>query len=577
MPVTTKPLVVTLLLSVLISLTACEKGGDGSTVDAERQRLQQELQQARDETEQALRQNTLIKSRIHTLEAQVAANTTATAEAAPLDAAAQETAPPVAEVVVATEPVEVADVDTVISAAPDAVPEAAGDTGVGALRAQVASLISERDQLHELLEQNEAALRDGVADSAQRQQQMETLQAELTVAHAALTVAKSGQGDKIAALEDQARQAQAESQTQLEAVNQKLAALEAAADNGRKEADVSVAQRASLQEQLLAVQADKAALETQLTEQEAAMTVLQGDNRKASNQVATLKQTLAEARAHGNSLAEQLAAIQADTQNLETKLLQQAGQLQEAHERSQAMAVVQQEVKPGDQGAKSDIEQELATCQTEEARLRDRAKALEEELAQTLERELKEQQQLQGAVAQTKALQQEVLGLRGQREERDKEIEAMETDWAHCRNRAAENLGKQIVGDGSGVIIKTHPAAATPKDVLDLEQAQVLQTLLDESQALLEACNASLGEGARDLFTMEQEILGLKNAMQRQRRVAASRVRLLTVRLNQAMADVRLHHGRRPGPRPPVAGPGPRPGPRPVGSPAPGQVPPPPR
>jgi chromosome segregation ATPase len=582
MPVTTKPLVVTLLLSVLISLTACEKGGDGSTVDAERQRLQQELQQARDETEQALRQNSLIKSRIQTLEAQVAANAAATAETPPLDAAAaQEMAPPVAEavpeVVVATEPVEVADVDTVISAAPDAVPEAASDTEVEALRVQVTSLISERDQLHELLEQNETALRDGVADSAQRQQQMEKLQAELTVAHAALTVAKSGQGDKIAALEDQARQAQAESQTQLEAANQKLAALEAAADNGRKEADVWVAQRASLQEQLLAVQADKAALEIQLTEQEAAMAVLQGDNRKASNQVATLKQTLAEARTHGNSLAEQLAAIQADTQSLEAKLLQQAGQLQEAHERSQAMAVVQQEVKPGDQGAKSDIEQELATCQTEEARLRDRAKALEEELAQTLERELKEQQQLQGAVAQTKALQQEVLGLRGQREERDKEIEAMETDWEHCRNRAAENLGKQIVGDGSGVIIKTHPVAATPKETLDLEQAQVLQILLEESQTLLEACNASLGEGARDLFTMEQEILGLKNAMQRQRRVAASRVRLLTVRLNQAMADVRLHHGRGLDPRPPVAGPGPRPGSRPIGSPAPGQVPPPPR
>jgi chromosome segregation ATPase len=425
-----------------------------------------------------------------------------------------------------------------------------------AAQAAVTSLATERDKLHELMEQNEEALRDGVANGAQQQQQTERLQVELTAAQAAVTAAKAGLGDKLAGLEQQHQQALAAVQVQLKAANEKLAALEAAADSGRQQADASVAQRASLQEQLVAVQADKAALETRLSEQEEAMAVLQADNGKAGNQVATLEQTLADARAHGNSLAEQLAAIQADTQGLEAKLLQQAGQLQVAHERSQARAAAPEEAKPSDAGA-AGPEQELAVCQAEEARLRDRAKALEEELAQTLERELKEQQQLQGAVAQTKALQQEVLGLKGQREERDKDIQAMEVDWEHCRNRAAEDLGKQIVGDGSGAIIKAHPAAATPKDTLDLEQAQVLQALLEESQALLEACNASLGEGARDLFVMEQEILSLKNAMQRQRRVAASRVRLLTMRLNQAMADVRLHHGPGPGPRP-VGGPPPR-------------------
>jgi len=547
MPVTTQPLVITLLLSVLVTLTACEKGGDKGTVDVERQRLQQELQQARDETEAALRHNTLMQSRLKTLEVQVAAKVATPNLTTPATPA--ETAD--------AGPVEVREVDTVASTAIGAVPEAPDQAQAQAevLRTQVASLTTERDQLHELLEQNEEALRDGIANAAQQQQETERSQAELAAAQAAVTAAKAGQDDKLAALEQQHQQALAAVQAQLQTANDKLATLESAADSGRQQADASVAQRASLQEQLVAVQADKAALETRLSEQEAAMAVLQADNRKAGNQVATLEQTLADARAHGNSLAEQLAAIQADTQGLEAKLLEQAGQLQAAHERSQALAAAPEEAKPSDVGAGP--EQELAVCQTEEARLRDRAKALEEELAQTLERELKEQQQLQGAVLQTKALQQEVLGLKGQREERDKEIQAMEVDWEHCRNRAAVDLGKQIVGDGSGAIIRAHPAAATAKDTLDLEQAQVLQTLLEESQALLEACNASLGEGARDLFVMEQEILGLKNAMQRQRRVAASRVRLLTVRLNQAMADVRLHHGPGPGPRP-VGGPPPR-------------------
>jgi chemotaxis protein MotB len=553
-----------------------------------------------------------MQSRLKTLEVQVGAQAATVEPIAPVDAEA--------ETAVDAEPVEVREVDTevstVIGAVPDARSETTGEAEREELRAQLASLITERNQLHELLEQNEEALRDGVAaaaqqqqqtdrlqvelnaaqaavasltterdklhelmeqneealrdgvaNGAQQQQQTERLQVELTAAQAAVTAAKAGLGDKLAGLEQQHQQALAAVQIQLKAANEKLAALEAAADSGRQQADASVAQRASLQEQLVAVQADKAALETRLSEQEEAMAVLQADNGKAGNQVATLEQTLADARAHGNSLAEQLAAIQADTQGLEAKLLQQAGQLQVAHERSQARAAAPEEAKPSDAGGITDAgpEQELMVCETEEARLRDRAKALEEELAQTLERELKEQQQLQGAVAQTKALQQEVLGLKGQREERDKEIQAMEVDWEHCRNRAAEDLGKQIVGDGSGAIIKAHPAAATPKDTLDLEQAQVLQTLLEESQALLEACNASLGAGARDLFVMEQEILGLKNAMQRQRRVAASRVRLLAMRLNQAMADVRLHHG--PGPGRPVPGPGP--GPRPVGGPPP--------
>jgi hypothetical protein len=89
MPVTTQPLVITLLLSVLVMLTACEKGGDKGTVDAERQRLQQELQQARDETEAALRHNTLMQSRLKPLEVQVAAGAATVEPTVPLEADAE--------------------------------------------------------------------------------------------------------------------------------------------------------------------------------------------------------------------------------------------------------------------------------------------------------------------------------------------------------------------------------------------------------------------------------------------------------------------------------------------------------
>jgi len=368
---------------------------------------------------------------------------------------------------------------TVEKAVVEEVVAAPSDQQTQALQAQVETLSTERDRLQELLQENEDALRESVAAKAEQQQAVAVLEQKL--------VAAQQHADEVDA-------ALAAAQKQIDTAEQNKAT-----DN--EAARVSVAQMASLKEQLVAVQADKNALEKQISMQDQQIEMAGGSAEQASGRIAALEQSLTAARAHGHSLAEQLAAIQADTRELEAKLIA-------ADNRLQAAAKPQQ-VANSNVGVSGGVP--LAAALAEQERLRERATTAEQ-------RALDMGNQLKGAVAQAKAQQDQMVGLKRERDALEQELAAMETELPEAADDTA------VAVDSSGLEVK---------DALDI------QTLLEEGQQLLEACNASLGAGAHEMFEMEQQQIGMKNALQRQRRVTAARCGRLSTVLKRTLAENR--------------------------------------
>jgi len=465
-----KPLAAASIVVLLAGITGCneDRGNNNGAANARLAEMQQKLSRAQKDTEKALTRNTVLQSRLKALE--TAAPAAATATAMPLAA-------------------EVAVVETVSDAPVAAVPvdsAPANNVEVDALKAELASVEEERDRMHALLEENEEALRDGVAESTQRHQLMNNMEEQL----AATRQVAEAAADRLALAEEQ------------------IAAMQGELSGGQKEVKTSVAQMASLQEQLVAMQADKAALESRLSAQDQQLQLARSAADQAGGKVATLEQSLAAAREHGNTLAEQLAAIQADTQELETRLVESGNRLQAAEARAQTVVAEAVAAVGDDPGmAIAALKAELAAAQDEDARLRDRANLAEQ-------RGVDMEQQLSGALAQAKALQQEVTGLRQERSELEAEMQAVET----------------------AAVVTT---ASVDSSALEVDDAVEIQALLEEGQALLEACNASLGSGAEQMFELEQQSLGMRNALERQRRVTGSRCNRMSGALKAALSENR--------------------------------------
>lgn len=452
-----------LVLAMLTGLAGCnEDNGANKRLSAERDRLKQEVTEAREATEKAMTRNTVLQSRLKALEGKMAA--AATAEAAE----AAEAAAVVEEVVA---------------------PVAGGEQGA-ALEAELALVVAERDRLQALMQDNEDALRDGIAAKAQQQHFIAALEDKLAASEQRAAVSSAGLAD----------------------VEGRLKVLEAEKASGLENASATITQMASLKEQLVAVQADKAALETRLAAQDQELQAATGVVSKARGRITTLEQLLTEARTHGNSLAEQLAAIQADTRTLEERLVATSNQLQAARQQAQAesaapVAAVAATEAPAAETALAVTaahNTELAQARQEQDRLRERATQAEQR-TQDLE------QQLAGAVAQVKSLQDEVIGLRHEGEELEQEMQAVEAK----------------------VVPKVDSSALAVDDAVDL------QALLEEGQQLLEACSASLDTGAQDMFELEQQSMGMRNALQRQREVAAMRCNRVSKALHKVMLENR--------------------------------------
>jgi chromosome segregation ATPase len=454
-----KPLAMASIAVLLTAVGGCnEERGDDGAANARVAAMQQQLARAQQDAEKALTRNTLLQSRLKVLEAEAASAVAA------------------AEVVSETAVVE----------AVAGLPLAAADAEQAGLQAELATVSEERDRLHALLEENEEALRDGVAEAAQKQQLMTAMEEQLATTRQVAEAAV----ERLALAEEQIRVMQGER------------------NSDQNSAKASVAQMAGLQEQLVAIQADKTALESRLSSQRQQLVVARSAAAQAEGKVATLEQLLAAARAHGNTLAEQLAAIQADTHKLEVRLVEAGNQLQAAQARAQteaAKAVDAAEEDPAT--AIVALKGELVAALDEDARLRDRANVAGQRV-----RDMEEQ--LRGALAQARALQQEAAGLRQQRDELEAEMQGLE----------AASASAAVVVDSSALAV---------------DDAVEIQALLEEGQALLEACNASLGSGAEQMFELEQQSQGMQNALERQRRVTATRCNRMSAALEGALTENR--------------------------------------
>lgn len=466
-----KPLAAASIVVLLGGIAGCneDRGNSNGAANAKLAEMQQQLSRAQQDTEKALTRNTVLQSRLKALQAAATPATSAPA------------------VVAETSPVE---------AVSDAAAPAVANDELAALRAELATVSEDRDRLHASLEEKEEALRDGQAESVQKQQLLTAMEEQLNSTRQVAEAAA-------------ARLAQAEKE---------ITALQSDVSGDRDSAKATVAQMASLQEQVVAMQADKEALESRLAEQGQQLQAARGEAAQAQGKVDTLEKTLAAARAHGNSLAEQLAAIQADTHKLEAQLIEAGNQRRAADTRAQAMvadavASAKSAVAADDgedpAAAATALKAALVAAQEEDARLRDRANVAEQRVADM-------EQQLKGALSQAKALQEEAAGLRHERDELDAEMQAVETTAA-----------------GSAATVSVDSSA------LEVDDAVEIQALLEEGQSLLEACNASLGSGAEDMFELEQQSQAMHNALQRQRRVTASRCNRMSAALKAALSENR--------------------------------------